>query len=366
LAMRRMADAAVGRLVVALACVTVVHGADLVSGTHTFGNLSFYVTVPSVTPANVLVISGATCHAKGDCTNRGEATWHVLNGSMPELAQKFIIAVSDDREVYYNDYDEVAAAGGAVNALRSTEAAVTLKWSHSQKVKYISSDFLELIVKYDNVKPNGFRYMGTSKGGILMHSLLIENDDKRITHVACVGAQLSPLLYRDGKFRVGGDNNTYEEEKSTLVKRKMLQIMGSKDDKMPVKGGRADVPGPDDQEPYDVLSWEESALAYAKAYGYTGGRAEAEMVTVAQYKTHVGAHGEDWQNKTALKASYLDDLVTAYVATDASHSVETILDHASNVIADFLMSHGPSDMGYEGRSSSSKMSAHGGRPLVAA
>jgi len=287
-----------------------------------------------------MVVSGATCHAKGDCRDRGLATWNVLNGSAPELAQRFIIAISDDREVYATKVKKAAvvAKRQGVIAMQDDEAkAETRLWSHSRKVAFIGKTVLEHLVTYDNVIPHDFRYLGTSKGAILMHSLLIENDDQRISHVACVGAQLSPLLYRDGKFRVGGDANKYEEVKPTLVKRQMVQIMGSKDDKMPVQGGVADVPGPDDQEHYSVLNWEDSAFAYAKAYGHKGGKAIAEEVTVSQYKTHVGAHGEDWQNKTATKVSYLNGLVTAYIATDASHSVETIEDHAANVITDFLM-----------------------------
>jgi len=331
---------------VASACVVSVWGEDLKPGRLDVGDTSFYVTVPPVTPANVLVVSGATCHAKGACRNKGFATWHVLNESAPELAQRFIIAVSEDREVFSDDSNIDMAAGmvkhqaQGVIALQEDEdePPESLRWSHSRKVAFIGTTFLEQLVTYDNVIPHDFRYLGTSKGAILMHSLLIENDDERISHVACVGAQLSPLLYRDGKFRVGGDANEYEEVKPKLVKRQVLQIMGSKDSKMPVQGGRADVPGPDDQEPYTVLNWEDSAFAYAKAYGHEGGKANAEMVTVAQYQTHVGAHGEDWMNKTATKASYLDGLVTAYVAQDASHSVETILDHAANVLSDFLMS----------------------------
>ena len=75
------------------------------------------------------------------------------------------------------------------------------------------------------------------------------------------------MQYHDNKFWVGkgAQHRDYTESKTHLRPRKYLQVTGGQDTLIPADGGKAGVAGN-----LEMVPWQESVFAYARATGYTG------------------------------------------------------------------------------------------------
>ena len=100
-----------------------------------------------------------------------------------------------------------------------------------------------------------------------------ENDDPRITHILTDSSQLNTYQYRGGAFYVGGASNQYVTTKSSLTSRKVLAVVGGRDLSVPAEGGASIDIENGEGGLMTFVQWEESALAIATAYGYTGAKA---------------------------------------------------------------------------------------------
>ena len=114
-------------------------------------------------------------------------------------------------------------------------------------VGFVAKALLDHIATFQNVNPV-FTIFGNSNGAVtrthacmhartharthmhaqaLVNRILIESDDTRIATAVTTVSQLNGKQYRDGKFYIGGKDNTYTTVKPTLTNRKLLQITGA-------------------------------------------------------------------------------------------------------------------------------------------
>ena len=136
----------------------------------------------------------------------------------------------------------------------------------------------------------------------LANRILIENDDPRITHSLTDGSQLNTYQYRGGTFYVGGASNQYVTTKASLTPRKVLQVVGGRDDVIPPEGGASSEIEDGEGGTLAFVPWQESALAIATAYGYTGAQAALSP-----------------DNPNFAKASYLSGQVVAVNLKKVGH-----------------------------------------------
>jgi len=131
------------------------------------------------------------------------------------------------------------------------------------------------------VDSQSFKLLGSSNGAALINRILIENDDTRITHAVTDVSQLNTHQYHDGNFYVGGSDNSYTTVKQTLTPRNLYIVVGGMDTTIPANGGASVIPA-DAQgiTKLNMVPWNESAYAYAHAYGYVGAPATVGSQTV--------------------------------------------------------------------------------------
>ena len=224
-------------------------GASLTAGSHDLGGRNFYVVLPSGTSAKSPVL--IALHGNG---GRGEpAARSVANGNS-NIASTHIIVGPDGPSKSWN------IKGDA---------------SKEDDQLYIGKTLLDHLATFDNVDPSSFKLYGFSNGAALTNRILIENDDARITHGITDGSQLNTFQYRpntNGAFYVGGASNAYSTVKSTLTSRRVLQLVGGVDKVIPAAGGASTIPDGDGGK-LQMVPWEDSAFAYAVAFGATGGKA---------------------------------------------------------------------------------------------
>jgi hypothetical protein len=200
---------------------------------------------------------------------------------------------------------------------------------------YISTTLVEHLSTFDNVEPSSFTLYGFSNGAALTNRILIENDDPRIAAAITDGSQLNTLQFHGGRFYIGGGSNEYTSVKGTpFTRRRLLQMVGGQDHIIPARGGASRVGDAAHSNRLVFVDWEASALAFAVAYGYTGGVALLSP-----------------DDSLMARASYLDGQVQAYIFKNVGHVSGPSNALARRAISSFLGlsfheddGGGPSDM----------------------
>ena len=250
-------------------------GATLSAGSHTLDGRGFKVHVPSVSPAPVFI----SLHGNGGVGNVDP----IKNGN-PDVASSHIIVAPDGPQRSWN--------------IKGEE-------SKEDDQLYVGKTLIDHLASFDNVEPV-FKLWGFSNGAALTNRILIENDDARITHAITDGSQLATIQYRpntDGSFYIGGSDNAYTTIKATLRTRKLLQLVGGEDGVILAEGGQSAIGDGTAGGKLVHVPWQDSALAYATAFGYTGG----SLATLSP------------DDADEAKASYLDGSVVAYNFKQVGH-----------------------------------------------
>ena len=172
---------------------------------------------------------------------------------------------------------------------------------------YVGKTLIDHLATYSNVDATSVKLVGFSNGAALSNRILIENDDPRITHILTDSSQLNTYQYRGGAFYVGGASNQYVTTKSSLTSRKVLAVVGGRDLTVPAEGGASDDIENGEGGLMTFVQWEESALAIATAYGYTGAKATLSP-----------------DDAISAKASYLSGQVVTVNVKDAGHVVPIV------------------------------------------
>lgn len=266
-------------------------GASLTAGSHTLGGRGFRVVLPSgVSPAPVVIC----LHGNGGTGNMAN---DVANGNKG-LADTHILVGPDGPQNSWN-----------IKAEDSTE----------DDAAYIGSTLLAHLAAFDNVSPT-FTLYGYSNGAALANRILIEIDDSRIVNAITDGSQLNTLQYRPntgGSFYSGGTNNAYTQTKAPVVRR-LLQITGGADGVIPATGGESAI-GDGEGGKLNFVPWDDSALAYAAAWGHGGGKATPSP-----------------DDATTAKATYLSGRVVACNFKGGGHVIGPTDALARAAIAEFL------------------------------
>ena len=106
---------------------------------------------------------------------------------------------------------------------------------------------------------------------------------------------------------MGGASNQYVTTKSSLTSRKVLAVVGGRDLSVPAEGGASIDIENGEGGLMTFVQWEESALAIATAYGYTGAKATLSP-----------------DDAISAKASYLSGQVVTVNVKDAGHVVPIV------------------------------------------
>jgi len=175
--------------------------------------------------------------------------------------------------------------------------------------------FVELLIDHlatkSNVNANHVQLLGTSNGAALTNRILIESTDARIVRAVTHVSQLNQRQYHDGKFYIGGKDNSYTQVQPSLLRREILVALGAKDHIIPVCACESKIG-------FWMNSDADSIYAYAVAYGYSG-----PQVTASDHGTY-------------LSWSYLDGAVTSYTVKEGGHSVIGQEQAVENAILSFL------------------------------
>jgi len=306
------------------------------------------VSVPTVTPAPVLIL----LHGQGvypEFQDGSDIINCVANGSQTSaIARTHILVAPDAKELLVGK--AVHKAGGSRDGAMQPEPFKEGEASDpdrrpttiSYNVEFVASTLVDHLVTFSNVRSDTVRVLGYSQGAALANDILIENDDARITHVVTVSSQLNTQQYHEERFWHGtsiGPEGTvidysYTEPKLAPLKmRRVLQIVGGSDAYVPPDGGVSQIKSMyvawEDRrlnrtsENASFLSWVDSALAYAHAFGYEGNSsslwADSNMT---------------WD--TLTKASYLDGQVVAGRFESGTHIMECIIPLAGPLVNEFL------------------------------
>merc|ERR1711879_791601 len=99
-------------------------------------------------------------------------------------------------------------------------------------------EFVELIIDHlaskSNVNASHVQLYGNSNGAALVNRILIESTDARIVRGVTSVSQLNQMQYHDGKFYVGGNDNSYTKVQPSLLRREILALQGAEDHIIPV------------------------------------------------------------------------------------------------------------------------------------
>jgi poly(3-hydroxybutyrate) depolymerase len=217
--------------------------APLVSGSFKLSNRAYSVSVPvGAGPFPVILLL------------------HGNSGS----GSRFLKDISDDLKVLTTTHILVAPDGPG------NSWNIVAEKSKEDDALYVGTTLVNHLVEASNVKPE-FTLFGHSNGAALTNRILIENDDARIVAAITDVSQLNTHQYHDGNFYIGGSDNSYTTVKSSLTKRKLLQLTGARDNVIPAAGGESPrIPAKTGKLKF--LAWEESIYLFAKAYGFTGAR----------------------------------------------------------------------------------------------
>lgn len=229
-------------------------GASLTEGVHTLGGRQFRVVLPATTPAPVMIV----LHGNGGTGQEAQST----KSRNPDLAAAYILVGPDGPSKSWNIAGEK---------------------SKEDDQLYIGTTLVDHLATFDNVTPE-FTLYGNSNGAALTNRIAIENDDARITTLITCVSQLNTLQYRSGSFYVGGAGNAYTTAKASLTSRALLQVTGGADALIPAAGGAGGISDGTAGGKLSFVEWQQSLLAYATAFGYSGGLAALSVDDAAQAK----------------------------------------------------------------------------------
>jgi len=285
-----------------LAAIAIVHGVRISNGTHVLLGQRFVVSLPSLDAAHVLIV----LHGFGKDHDGAEAI-SIMRNFAPAVAASHILVAPDG---------PLLSRSISLNALNESYAYDTDQQTPTQfNVEFIGKALVDYLTDFDNVVSKDVGIFGFSVGAHLLNDLLIWSDDERVTHAITLNSQLDTNQFHDDQFFTPSQdrdavNSRYRfpqfqktgeryQPKASLVKRHLLQIVGGADTVVPAAGGAALLN-------LHFLDWQESALRYARAYGYSGEK--AELTT---------------DNETFASVSYLDGRVVTVMFKDHTHSFES-------------------------------------------
>lgn len=228
---------------------------SLTSGIKTLGSRTFTVSVPPVDLRAYPVL--IVLHGNGG-NGRGEIERYQRDA---QLSSKYVLVAPDGSKNSWNVVNEE---------------------SKLDDVGFVGKTLLDHLATFSNVKPV-FTIAGNSNGAALVNRILIENDDARIMTAVTTVSQLNGKQYRDGKFYIGGSDNVYTTVKQKLTKRRLLQITGAEDTLIPATAKMAGIPGLG-----VMVSWDDSAFVYARAYGFSGAKASVRDSADKQSVSYAG------------------------------------------------------------------------------
>ena len=253
------------------------------TGSHVLGGRPFRVLLPT-SPASARAPVAILLHGLGDSGEIAEE----MRELWPSLKSTHIVVGPDGPDNMWNVKGEYA---------ENTPDDAT----------YVGKTMIDHLATFSNVDATSFRIVGYSNGAALANRILIENDDPRITHILTDGSQLNTYQYRGDAFYVGGPSNQYATKKSTLTPRKVLQVVGGRNDVIPPEGGPSSEIEDGEGGMLAFVPWQESALAIATAYGYTGAKATLSP-----------------DDAISAKASYLSGQVVTVNVKEAGHVVPIV------------------------------------------
>lgn len=183
-------------------------------------------------------------------------------------------------------------------------------------VVFVASTLVEHLASFVNVRPI-FDLFGTSNGAALVNRILIDNDDTRIRRAVTSVSQLNTAQFQsDGAFHKGGSTNAYTEVKRSLTRRAVLSLVGAQDPIIPAEGGASRVG-------ISFLPWQDSAHAFALAYG------------------HVGPPAVAHDSEEVMRVEYLDGTVQAACFKAGKHGLvfqgPQVGHRAQSLLAAFLL-----------------------------
>lgn len=273
---------------------------------HELNGRGFYLLVPSCATGRKKLPVIVCLHGNG---GQGHDMLGQIAKGMPDLAAAHILVAPDGPHRSWN----IKAEG-----------------SKEDDQLYVGTSLIEHLVTFENVDASSFTLYGWSNGAALANRILIENDDPRIVGVITDGSQLNVNQYRNGNFYIGGASNEYTAVKpaSKIARRRLLQIVCGRDDIVPADGGKSVIPdGTPDHGTLMIVPWQESALAFAAAWGHTGGMAAL-----------------DPDNGATAQAAYLDGRVTAVIFKDLGHVAGAFEPFAHQAISAFVAPGKPTAM----------------------
>ena len=148
--------------------------------------------------------------------------------------------------------------------------------SEAPDVRFIEEIIGYLRTRERDADMNNVTLIGSSNGSGLVHRLIIEVDRKPFKKAVCLIASMIEKQYRDGNFWVSSEEgkNLYDIKKYPTRGVKVIYFHGTNDRVVPYYGGnRGDVPH---------ISAQETAFAFANAFGYSGSRiADSDGTSVA-------------------------------------------------------------------------------------
>ena len=265
-------------LLVPLAAAT-----SLDAGSHVLGGRPFRVLLPT-SPASARAPVAILLHGLGDSGEIAEE----MRELWPSLKSTHIVVGPDGPDSMWNVKGEYPD-------------------NVPDDATYVGQTLIDHLATFSNVDDTSFTIVGYSNGAALANRILIENDDPRITHILTDGSQLNTYQYRGGAFYVGGASNQYATTKSSLTSRKVLAVVGGRDLTVPAEGGASDDIENGEGGLMTFVQWEESALAIATAYGYTGAKATLSP-----------------DDAISAKASYLSGQVVTVNVKEAGHVVPIV------------------------------------------
>ena len=258
----------------------------LTFGSHTLDGRTYHVWLPT-SPASAQAPVAIILHGRGGTGQMGGQ----IGGEWPELKRTHIVVGPDGPDRQWNvkgEYDGPAPPA-------------------PDDATYVGKTLIDHLATYSNVDASSFKLVGFSNGAALSNRINIENDDPRITHILTDSSQLNTYQYRGGAFYVGGADNQYVTTKSSLTSRKVLAVVGGRDLTVPAEGGASDDIENGEGGLMTFVQWEESALAIATAYGYTGAKATLSP-----------------DDAISAKASYLSGQVVTVNVKEAGHVVPIV------------------------------------------
>ena len=266
-----------------LTLVPLAAATSLDAGSHVLGGRPFQVLLPT-SPASARAPVAILLHGLGDSGKIAEE----MRELWPSLQSTHIVVGPDGPGNMWNVKGE--------HAENTPDDAL-----------YVGKTIIDHLATFSNVDATSFKIVGYSNGAALANRILIENDDPRITHILTDGSQLNTYQYRGGAFYVGGASNQYVTTKSSLTSRKVLAVVGGRDLTVPAEGGASDDIENGEGGLMTFVQWEESALAIATAYGYTGAKATLSP-----------------DDAISAKASYLSGQVVTVNVKEAGHVVPIV------------------------------------------